>query len=60
LLEKLDLKPQECLFIDDDEQNVHAANTLGINGIQFQSVQKLVCDLMPFFAFDLFPKKIKN
>ncbi|VHO04729.1 HAD family phosphatase [Candidatus Rhabdochlamydia sp. T3358] len=57
LLEKMDLEPQECLFIDDDEQNVNAANNLGLNGIQFQSVQKLICDLAPFFAFDLSPKK---
>ncbi len=60
LLEKLDLKPPECLFIDDDEQNVNVANNLGINGIQFHSAQKLVCDLTSFFAFDLSPKKIKN
>lgn len=58
LLEKIALEAQECLFIDDDEQNVRAANNLGINGIQFHSVQKLICDLMPFFAFDLSPKKI--
>lgn len=52
LLEKIRLKPQECLFIDD-EQNVLTANHLEINGIQFQSTEKLRRDLEPFFAFDL-------
>jgi putative hydrolase of the HAD superfamily len=57
LLEKLDLKPKECLFIDDDQQNVNTANNLGINGIHFYSVEKFICDLASFFAFDLSSKK---
>ncbi|MDG3142528.1 HAD family phosphatase [Streptococcus suis] len=33
LLEKYDLSPKECLFLDDIEQNVEAAENLGIKGL---------------------------
>ncbi|HEM3612727.1 TPA: HAD-IA family hydrolase, partial [Streptococcus suis] len=33
LLEKYDLSPKECLFLDDIEQNVEAAESLGIKGL---------------------------
>lgn len=35
LLEKYSLKPDECVFIDDREENIEAAVCLGINGIVF-------------------------
>lgn len=33
LLKKFDLKPEECIFIDDSDRNVETAEKLGINGI---------------------------
>lgn len=35
LLEKYSLKPHECVFIDDREENIDTAVRLGINGIVF-------------------------
>lgn len=35
LLEKYNLVPSECVFIDDRMDNVEAARQVGINGIQF-------------------------
>lgn len=40
------LKPEECLFIDDREENVDAAKKTGMNGVvftgKFEKVQKLL------------------
>lgn len=36
LLNRYRLNPEECLFIDDVQQNVESAQALGIQGIQFQ------------------------
>ena len=36
LLDTYNLKPTECLFIDDQEENINAAQELGIAGWQFQ------------------------
>jgi len=33
LLNTYNLKPEECLFIDDRPENIHAAQALGIDGI---------------------------
>lgn len=35
LLEKFDLKPEECVFLDDREENIRGAEAAGIHGIQF-------------------------
>ena len=35
------LKPEECIFIDNDGRNVEAARRLGIKGILFRSNDKL-------------------
>lgn len=50
LLSKFSLKPEECLFIDDREDNVNAAIRLGMSGIVYPgSADKLqsVLVLMP-------------
>ena len=45
-LEKLGVRPAECLFIDDVQHNVEAATTLGIEAIQFQDVRQLRTELI--------------
>lgn len=40
LLERYDLKPEECLFIDDNPKNVKAAEALGIHAVQFVSYEE--------------------
>lgn len=37
ILKKLQVKPQECLYIDDYEDNILAAESLGMKAIQFIS-----------------------
>ena len=36
ILERYGLKPEECVFIDDNLPNVEAARNLGINAIHFK------------------------
>jgi len=38
IVENLKVKPEECLFLDDMEPNIRAAERVGINAIQFTSV----------------------
>ena len=40
-----DLKPEECLFIDDTPENVEAATDLGFQGLTFQSYEQLIRSL---------------
>lgn len=35
-LERIDLEPEKCIFIDDMKINIDAANELGINGVHFR------------------------
>ena len=44
-LEKLELKPDECVFIDDIKAYADAASGLGICGIQYVSHEGLLGDL---------------
>lgn len=37
LFEKYDLKPEECIFLDDIERNVNQAKEMGMEGIHFQN-----------------------
>ena len=45
LIKRHDLNPQHTVFIDDKEENVRAAELLGIHGIHFQNASKLRKDL---------------
>lgn len=45
VIEKSGHIPEEIIFIDDREEYVEQANELGINGIQFTDVAKLIEDL---------------
>ena len=44
-LEQMAAKPHECLFIDDSQQNVDAANELGIGGVLFVTAAELKIEL---------------
>lgn len=45
---KLDIKPEECLFIDDDEKNLKGAKDLRMKIILFESVPKLADEFKMF------------
>lgn len=45
LAEKLGVEPTELVFIDDLEENVAGANTLGIHGIKYSGYHALLKDL---------------
>lgn len=45
LLDRFSLKPEQCLFIDDNPKNVAAARELGMSGLEFTSVEQLKMDL---------------
>lgn len=47
-LKKLQLKPQECLFIDDHEKNILAAKQLHFNTIKFISSKDLQQKLIKY------------
>ena len=41
LLDRYNLAPEECLFIDDNKRNIDAATELGFSCIHFQSPEQL-------------------
>jgi HAD superfamily hydrolase (TIGR01509 family) len=43
--EKLNIKPEECVFIDDHEENLVPARQLGMHTILFQSITQMKRDL---------------
>lgn len=45
LLKAIDTLPNKCLFIDDKEENILAAQKKGIHGIHFTSVKQLKKEL---------------
>ena len=45
LLEKYSLKAEECVFLDDREENIEAAKTLGFHGIVFTSKEEAEVEL---------------
>ena len=45
LFDKYDLVPEECLFIDDQPDNIAAAKKLGMKTIRFESHEQLLADL---------------
>jgi epoxide hydrolase-like predicted phosphatase len=45
ILERLKVKPEECLFIDDCSKNVRAAEELGIKGVHFKNSSQLKSEL---------------
>ena len=45
ILDRLNAKPKECLFIDDSVRNIKSAKSLGINTIRFQNPEQLKKEL---------------
>ena len=45
LLQRNNLKPEHCIFIDDSLDNINAAQNLGIATIKFTSAEQLIDDL---------------
>lgn len=46
LFERYDLKPEECFFIDDREENVRGGEKLGMRGFVFQGDYEAVRDIV--------------
>jgi len=44
-LERLNVTPEQCVFVDDAEQNVQGARAVGIDAVRFVSAQKLASSL---------------
>ncbi|MBR1816561.1 MAG: HAD family phosphatase [Lachnospiraceae bacterium] len=47
-LNEYDLKPEECVFVDDTEENVVAAGQLDFNGIVFKTYEDMIKSLKEF------------
>lgn len=47
-LKKLQVKPEEVIFIDDGEKNILKAKEYGLNGIVFKSIEQLQYELSKF------------
>lgn len=47
-LEKLDLLPEEVVFVDDREENVVAANNLGMRGVIYTGIEDLKTEIGKF------------
>jgi len=48
IVEKLNVKPTECIYIDDMEKNIPPAKQLGMNTILFTDFENLKKELMSF------------
>ncbi len=48
LIERYHLTPENCIFIDDNLENVIAAEKLNINGIHFKSAEQLKKELINY------------
>lgn len=41
MLEKINAKPEECVFVDDLQVNIDVANELGIKGVLYTNINQL-------------------
>ena len=48
VLEKIGAKPEECVFVDDLQINIDAANELGINSVLYTNLDQLKKDFSRF------------
>lgn len=44
MLDKLNLSPEDCVYVDDNKEYADIATIIGIHGIKFDSYQKLIKD----------------
>ena len=47
-MEKIGVSGEEILFIDDDQENIKAANETGINAIVYEGMEKRIATLAKF------------
>lgn len=45
IADKLEVKPEECVFVDDKRKNVEGAIKVGMKGIHFKNINQLETDL---------------
>lgn len=45
ILQKMQVEPQEAIFVDDFAENIDGANAVGIYGIQFNSTEQVIADI---------------
>ena len=45
VLEKINAKPLDCVFIDDNKENIEVAEQLGFNVILFESLEQIKKEL---------------
>lgn len=50
LLRKYDLRAEECVFIDDSQANIDAANALGLRGFRFTSYAEQYPQITEYLA----------
>jgi putative hydrolase of the HAD superfamily len=55
-IERIGVKPEATLFVDDREANVEAARALGLRAIQFESTEQLRAELREM-EFEILPRK---
>ncbi len=53
MLNRFELEPQHCIFIDDSLENVEGARKLGINGLHYKNSKQLKADLQ---YYNIYPK----
>ncbi len=53
LLDRYSLRPEESLFIDDNEANVAGARAVGMYGLRFESAERLDSDLRTHYGLAL-------
>ncbi len=49
---ELRVRPDECIVVDDKQQHLLAAKTLGMHGVLYESVEQAVCDIRSILPDD--------
>jgi epoxide hydrolase-like predicted phosphatase len=49
-LERVGLEPEQCIFIDDLEVNINAANELGLHGVHFRETAQARAEVHALLA----------
>lgn len=53
-LEKLNVRPEEAVFVDDVPANINAAQALGLHGVLFRNTQQTLGELQEIFLHKKF------